>query len=154
MNDRKRSSRRKSANQGSVPRPNAKDLDRQSVLPSAMRRLELDEILHLVSLHATTSAGRQRLATLEPHNSPEAMRAGLASVSEMGQMLGKGLELGLRGIGNLGATLNRAGEGQALLDGPQLANVLRVLDRARALRGVLSQGGYPHLVEQIGRAHV
>ena len=45
-----------------------------------MRRLELDQVLQLLSLHATTSTGRQRLLSLSPQDSAEQMQHGLAVV--------------------------------------------------------------------------
>ena len=148
MNDSQRSNRQKSGRSRTPNRKHTKDLNKQSFLDSAKRRLELDEVLQLLSLHATTGTGRVRLQSLTPHDSPEKMRHGLVEVGELSTLLGNGFDPGLRGIGNLGSFLQHSGEGQALLDGPQLANVLKVLDRSRALRGTLGECGQPGLVER------
>ncbi|MGB1398339.1 MAG: hypothetical protein ACPG7R_10900, partial [Planctomycetota bacterium] len=147
-----RGSRSQRSGRSRIPKRNQKrDSDKQSVLSSAMRRLELDQVLQLLSLHATTSTGRQRLLSLSPQDSAEQMRRGLAVVGEISTLLEKGFDPGLRGIGNLGSILQRAGDGTSLLDGPQLANVSKVLDRSRALRGVLAECALPHLVERSQR---
>jgi len=110
------------------------------------RRLELKEVLNLVSLHATTSSGRLRIANQEPFESAEEVREGLAEVAEIRLRLNSGLDLLLRGLGDLGTILaTEAGGKNALLDGIHLANVARVLDRARALREALDDPEFPRL---------
>ena len=147
MNESRGSKGQRSGRKRTPKRNPLREGSKQSVLNAAMRRLELDQVLQLLSLHATTSAGRQRLQSLSPQNSAEQMRRGLTVVEEIGTLIGNGFDPGLRGIGNLGSTLQRSGEGSSLLDAPQLANVFKVLDRSRALRGTLAECDLPHLLE-------
>ena len=147
MNETRGSKGQRSGRKRTPKRNPLRESSKQSVLNAAMRRLELDQVLQLLSLHATTSAGRQRLQSLSPQNSAEQMRRGLTIVEEIGTLIGNGFDPGLRGIGNLGSILQRSGEGSSLLDAPQLANVFKVLDRSRALRGTLAECDLPHLME-------
>ena len=147
MNETRGSKGQRSGRKRTPKRNPLRESSKQSVLNAAMRRLELDQVLQLLSLHATTSAGRQRLQSLSPQNSAEQMRRGLTIVEEIGTLIGNGFDPGLRGIGNLGSILQRSGEGSSLLDAPQLANVFKVLDRSRALRGTLAECDLPHLMK-------
>ncbi|OUU23908.1 MAG: hypothetical protein CBC13_04480 [Planctomycetia bacterium TMED53] len=114
--------------------------------PDVLRRLELPEVLDLVSVHATTNSGRLRLSELLPLQNAEEMREALEEVAELRSRLALGLDLGLKGLGDLGSVLGRdSGGASSSLGGLQLANVSRVLDRARALREVLADPDYPRL---------
>ena len=140
--NRNRKGKKKLPAKGSVSLPRYEKADSE-------RRLELSELLRLVSASASTRVGKDRITELQPETSPSIVRSRLAEVGELTTRLKDGLQLGLSGLGDLSKILGRDGSsGGQLLDGPQLSIVARVLDRARSLRRVLEEDEYPHLKQR------
>lgn len=109
--NRNRKGKKKLPAKGSVSLPRYEKADSE-------RRLELSELLRLVSASASTRVGKDRITELQPETSPSIVRSRLAEVGELTTRLKDGLQLGLSGLGDLSKILGRDGSsGGQLLDG-------------------------------------
>ncbi len=103
----------------------------------ALHDLEFDRLKEVLREYASSSIGRQAVASLEPLSDRQVIVAGIAEVNEAISYLNRYSRFSLGGVEDLSPLLSRAEE-HSLLEGEHLLLVSKTIDATQQIRARLS----------------